>query len=228
MKFLGPKIIPITSETVRNARDKAHADRPGAKNVIVFCSARQPKNPEYTKQAEELGRLIGLRGHNLVWGGTDAGTMQTVSNAAKSAGAKLLGVGFQQLPGEKNTYRAADVMFGATDIFQRKDAMMSLGDVAIALAGGIGSLDEIATVMEEKKGFSPIPPVILLNTNGFYDGLIRQVVTMSREGFIDQHPSELIRVADSPLDAIQLAEALQPPVLPENWHQAGRSEPPTA
>jgi predicted Rossmann-fold nucleotide-binding protein len=135
-----------------------------------------------------------------------------VSGAARARGAKLLGVGFAGAKDTKGRQinSPADVMFGARDIAERKDALLDLGDVAIALAGGIGTLDEIGTFLERKKGLSPMPPLILLNTAGYYNGLVKQIDAMDEEAFMFDRSRDLIRVADTPQAAIELAETLRP------------------
>jgi uncharacterized protein (TIGR00730 family) len=190
--------LPITGELVKEVRDRSSAARTG-NNMVVFCAGITPKNPLYTQHALELGKLIGERGHNLVWGATDHGTMKAISSSAKAAGALLLGVGFAK---EEPVMSNADVLFGAQTLEERKDAMLDLGDVAIALAGGIGTLDEIATVIESR--FSP--PVVLVNTDGFYEGFYEQMARMCQERFTLAQPGNLVRLAADPLEAITMAE----------------------
>jgi uncharacterized protein (TIGR00730 family) len=209
MNIFPRKARPITAPALEEARTMYPASRAGGRNVVVFCAATTPKNDAYARDARELGALIGERGNNLVWGATDAGIMKVIATAAKARKARLLGVSFA---GARDGGRAsrADVLFGASDIVQRKDAMLYLADVAIAMPGGIGTIDEIATVLERKKGGDVLPPLVLLNTEGFFDGVIKQIHEMHAEGLLLDQVDDLVRVADTPKAAIELAETLQP------------------
>ena len=113
--------------------------------ICVFCSANAGLDPDFYRAAEELGRIIGLRGHSLVFGGTDMGLMECVAGAARSAGARVTGVVPVRVEERGHTSAHMDVHIPCSDLNDRKELMMARSDVFIALPGGIGTPPQSAT-----------------------------------------------------------------------------------
>lgn len=204
-------VYRLDKEVVANARRIVKERRPG-RNVAIFASSAWQVGRDYYNAAKELGGLIGERGHNVVWGGTEAGLMDVLAQCARDKGAFLLGVSYWGRDGWDR--HDADLAFHAPDLMARKTGMIALSDVAITLPGGLGSFGEAGTYMERKKIGVRLPPLIMLNTNGFYDGLREQVERMESDGFSRLPPGKLVHFADTPAEAMELAETLQPPPPP--------------
>ena len=60
-------------------------------NISVFCGATLPHNKAYIDAARQLGRLIALEGHTLLYGGSNLGLMGVVSSAALAEGGTVVG-----------------------------------------------------------------------------------------------------------------------------------------
>ena len=60
--------------------------------IAVYCSAKAGLPEETRADARRLGRWIGENGHQLVYGGLNQGRMGEVAQAAKDAGAIVMGV----------------------------------------------------------------------------------------------------------------------------------------
>ncbi|MFM2415200.1 MAG: hypothetical protein RI911_893, partial [Candidatus Parcubacteria bacterium] len=61
------------------------------KHIAIFCSAQNVAE-HYVVATEQLGRLIALHGHALVWGGSDTGLMSTIAHSVQKNGGKVVGV----------------------------------------------------------------------------------------------------------------------------------------
>ena len=70
------------------------------------------------------------------------------------------------------------------------------------MAGGLGSLDEISEVIELKKHNFHLKPVVVLNTDKFYEGLKNQLQRMERDGFLSKPLDEFLYFANTPQEAI--------------------------
>lgn len=172
-------------------------------NICVFCSASDV-DEKYNDAAREFATLIGKRGHTLVWGGTDKGTMKIVADAAQGAGGKIVGVTFELL--KKDARLKADEMLILKTLSERKAKILERADVIAVLPGGIGTLDELTEILELKKHGLHNKTVVLLNTDGFYDGFKMQLERMDREGFLPKALSEYLFFAVKPNDALQYLE----------------------
>jgi uncharacterized protein (TIGR00730 family) len=172
-------------------------------NVCVFCSASDLAD-KYVIPARQLAKLIAEHGHSLVWGGSDSGVMKVMADGVQAGGGKIYGVSVEIL---KQVARPdADEMVIAKDLGERKAMMLARSDVIVVLPGGLGTLDELSEILELRKHNAHSKQVIVLNTDGFYDGLKTQLDRMSAEGFIPRPPAEYIAYAETPEAAIALVE----------------------
>ena len=180
------------------------------KYIAVFCSA-QDISEKYSAPAVEFSRLLASNGYGLVWGGTDVGLMRSIAEAVREGGGKLIGVSMEIL---KHLIRDdVDEKIIAKDLSERKSIMLERCDGVVMLVGGIGTLDEITDVLALKKHELHNKPVVVLNTENFYEGLRVQLQKMKDDGFITKKfpdgtkppmpLDELLYFADTPDEAIE-------------------------
>lgn len=179
-------------------------------NICIFCSANDLPSI-YTQPAESLAKQIATTGHTLVWGGSKYGLMRVVAENAQQAGGKIIGISMELF--KENILPSADEMIITKDLSERKATLLAYADVVVILAGGLGTLDEATEVIELKKQGQHDKPIIILNTNGFYNGLIAQLQRMTDEGFLPLKEMQTIKVrplshivqfADTPEEIMQL------------------------
>ncbi|UGY93752.1 TIGR00730 family Rossman fold protein [Streptomyces gobiensis] len=172
--------------------------------ICVFCSAAE-LDEVYTAPAREFARLIGERGHTLVWGGSDAGLMKVMADGVRESGGRLVGVSVEFL---QHTVRPeADEMIVTVSLAERKAQLLERADAIVVMVGGTGTLDEATEILELKKHGMHAKPVVVLNTAGFYDGLRQQMERMDIEGFLPLPLAELVVFADNSDQALKLLGA---------------------
>ena len=172
-------------------------------NITVFCSANELAE-RYTKPARDFARLLGEHGHTLVWGGSDAGLMGVVADEVKAAGGRLVGVNVGML--SHKTYQGADELVMTADLAERKAVLLARADAVVVLVGGLGTLDEVTEVVELKKHGLHVKPIVLLDTEGFYDGMRAQLQRMAADGFLPRPLDELVRFAEDGAEALAYLE----------------------
>lgn len=170
------------------------------KYVAVFCSAAELED-RYVQAAKEFaGRMI-AQDYHLVWGGSDRGLMKVIADEVEKGNGELIGVSIDVFRDviRKN---ATETIISPT-LGERKATMLLRSDAIAVLVGGIGTLDELMEVMELRKQKKHNKPIVVLNTDGFYDGLKTQLHKIQNEGFLHAMPlSDLVYFADTPEDAI--------------------------
>ncbi len=145
-----------------------------AMNVAVYCSSRSNLDKCYVDAAVVLGEWIGRNGHNLVYGGSDAGIMHTLAEAAHRAGARIIGVVPQCFA--KRADSLVDELIHTVDLAERKACMMSLGDIFVVLPGGIGTIDEwISTLTNLVVSGDISTRIIVVNIGGIFDHILAQI-----------------------------------------------------
>ncbi|MFF4823009.1 TIGR00730 family Rossman fold protein [Streptomyces sp. NPDC001312] len=175
-------------------------------NICVFLSAAD-LDDRYTRPARDFARLIGKGGHSLVWGGSDTGLMKVVADGVQEAGGRLVGVSVDFLSAKARP--GADEMVIAKDLAERKKLLLEKADAVVIMVGGTGTLDEATEILELKKHGRTGKPVVLLNSDGFYDGLKKQFRRMEEDGFLPRPLAELVFFAEEPAGAMAyLDEAL--------------------
>lgn len=171
----------------------------GAVNICVFLSAAD-LDVRYTTPAREFARALGEAGHTLVWGGSNSGLMKVIADGVHEAGGRLVGISVEFL--RTKARPDADEMVFAADLADRKAQLLARADALVILAGGLGTLDEATEILELRKHGHHTKPVVLLNTAGFYDGLVMQLRRMESDGFLPIPLDELIYITDDGTDVL--------------------------
>jgi len=165
--------------------------------LCVFCGSRAGSDPAYGAAAETLGRLLGEKGVNLVYGGGGIGLMAKVANATIAAGSQVTGI----IPEFLRAYEVG-VVEGAKEIVvegmhERKAQMFALSDAFVALPGGIGTLEEVLEITTWKQLQQHNKPIIFINTNGYWDPYFALIDRVVEGGFGHHKVKELFQVVEN-------------------------------
>ncbi|HMO48146.1 MAG TPA: TIGR00730 family Rossman fold protein [Rubrivivax sp.] len=176
----------------------AAAASPQALSICIFCGSRPGRSPAHEAAARGVGTLIGRRGWQLVYGGGRSGLMGAVADAALTAGARVVGVIPQSLMQRERGHPGLSELHVVQTMHQRKQLMAERSDAFLALAGGIGTLEELFEVWTWRQLGYHDKPVGLLNTGGYYDKLLAFVAEMGDSGFVLPPQRELLQVSAQP------------------------------
>ena len=186
------------------------------KNISIFCGAHEGKNPEYAKAAKSIAELIAKKGINVVFGGGNVGLMKIISDTALDNGVEVLGISLESLHAlELANPRLNEIVVSKT-LLDRKDEFMSRSDAFIVLPGGVGSLDELAEIMASNQLGIINKPVGILNTDGYYDYLIKWFNKAVDEGFISSKILKELLISDCPDELVEMVVNHQKP-SDDNW-----------
>lgn len=139
------------------------------KQVAIFCSASNKIDPKYNAAAREVVRALHALGYGVVSGGGVRGTMGAITDES----VRLHGYHVAVLPRFMNGLENTDVtdVVWTDSMSSRKEFMRADTCAAIALPGGIGTLDEVIETLVLRKLGRYEGPVIALNIDGFYEPL---------------------------------------------------------
>ena len=155
------------------------------KSVCIYCGSRTGDDPAFAAQAQAMGQ--GLADHNwrLVYGAGDVGLMGTVARAAQSAGGNTFGVIPQHLVKWEVGKTDLTQYIVTETMHERKKVMFMNCDAVVVMPGGAGSLDELFEVLTWRQLGLHEKPVILLNTNGYWEPLVQLLEHVVARGFAD-------------------------------------------
>ena len=141
-------------------------------NICVYCSSSNALASEYFLAAAEMGRLIVAHGDALVYGGGNVGMMGVLARSVHEHKGRVVGVIPEHLADKEIAYHESDELIITKTMRERKGIMDERSDVFVALPGGFGTLEELLEILTLRHLRYHEKPVILVNTNGFYDRLI--------------------------------------------------------
>src|ERR1700722_2533878 len=174
--------------------------------ICVFCGSSVGADPKYVAEARSLGLRIAGGGWGLVYGGTSIGLMGATADAALSGGAEVIGVLPQPLQDREIAHRGLTKLHMVGSMHERKALMASLSDAFIALPGGYGTLDEFFEIVTWGRLNIHSKPCVLINTDGYYDFLLRFLDHAVREEFISAGNLMLVQVARDSAEAVEWIE----------------------
>lgn len=170
-------------------------------SLCVYCGSRNGDDPAHLAAAREVGRQIGLRGWQLVYGGGSTGLMGAVADAALQHGARVIGVIPHKLIQRELGHGGVSDLQVVDSMHERKHQMAMQSDAFIALPGGIGTMEEIFEVWTWRQLGYHHKALGLLNVAGYYDELLRFIDRSSSDGFLWPDVQELLRT-DTDIDRL--------------------------
>lgn len=176
-------------------------------SICVFCGSSTTVDDDLLELARRLGTELAGRGHTLVSGGGRVGMMGAVTMAARTAGGRTLGV----IPAVLSGREIADVdsteLVVTDTMAERKTTMLDRADAFIALPGGLGTLDELFEVWTLASLGLHDKPIVLLDPDGFYAGLVSYLDGAQHRRLIRAEARALVRPAGSVPAALAAVEA---------------------
>ncbi|WP_435828912.1 TIGR00730 family Rossman fold protein [Nocardia beijingensis] len=183
------------------------SERPFA--VCVYCSA-STTDQDHLSLAARVGTEIARRGWQLVSGGGHVSMMGAVATAARAGGANTIGVIPKHLVHREVADVDADELVVTDTMRQRKQVMEDRADAFLTLPGGIGTLEEFFETWTGGYLGQHEKPVVVLNPNGFFDGLFSWLDELYERKFVPQTALSRITVVTDLPSAFAALEARLP------------------
>ena len=165
--------------------------------LCVFCGSNPGRQREYVDAAKALGRAMVEHDCALVYGGGSQGMMGAIADAVLEQGGQAIGVVPDGLFSNHHVHDNLSELLLVTDMAERKARMTELSDGFVVLPGGLGTLDELFEMwVSAQLGIERLP-VGLLNTAGYYTGMLEFLDRCVSEGFVqDTHRDMLVCEAE--------------------------------
>lgn len=185
------------------------------KNICIFGASGSRIDQDYIDAAYRLGTLLGEHGLGLVFGGGDTGLMGAAARGAYSRGGRIIGVIPEKLNRPGIAFPNCTELIVTPDMHSRKAEMERLSSAFVAVPGGFGTFEELLEVITLNQLGYISAPVIMLNTNGYYDRLIAHFDHCVAEGFALPGARDIYALAETPEQALELALNMAPAALPD-------------
>ena len=194
------------------------------KRICVYCGSSRGGRTDYANAARELAQVLVQSSIELVYGGADRGIMGILADTVLAAGGKVSGVIPKALVDKEVAHAGLTELYVVDSMHERKSLMAGLSDGFVALPGGFGTLEEIIEVLTWGQLQFHSKPCGLLNTNGYFDLLLRFIGHAESEGFLRPQHREMLLVEKRPTMLINRLESYVAPDVGKWTSQAATLE----
>ena len=167
-------------------------------SLAVFCGSKSGNDPLFISHAQQLGYLLAQKNITLIYGGGNKGMMGAVANAVLENGGRVTGIMPRILSTLEHRHNGLTELFEVEDMHTRKRMLYEKCDAALILPGGYGTMDEFFEMLTWNQLNIHDKKIYVLNTNGFYDHLIRFLYKMESAGFLYHKIIDRLTLLDSP------------------------------
>ena len=189
--------------------------------VCVYAASSRTCDPLYHDAARRLGRVLAARGFTIVYGGGGAGSMGALAEGALAEEGCVIGILPRFMQELEWGHRGLTELQLVEDMRTRKHLMLTGSVAAVALPGGSGTLEELLEALTLKRLGLYLRPIVLVNTRGYFDPLLGQLVSAIDERFMDERHRSMWQVVAEPEDVPRAIEEA-PEWTPDAQHFATR------
>lgn len=179
------------------------------KKACVFCASSELVPKYYVDEARRLGERLVDEGWGLVYGGGSTGLMGVVADAVLDRGGEVTGVIPRFMVEVEWQHKGVTDMRHTDDMSQRKQMMIRISDAIIVLPGSTGTMDELFEAVSDKKLGLHNKPIVLLNSDGFFDATMAQLHLMVEKKFMTRRHLEVLSEAHNIDEVINLINSSQ-------------------
>ena len=173
-------------------------------SVCVYSASSTQIAEKYFQTARELGTLLAARGIRLVNGAGNLGLMRACADACLESGGRVTGVIPHFMVEQGWQHPGLTELIETEDMHTRKQTMARLSDGVIALPGGCGTLEELLEIITWKQLGLYLNPIVVLNTDGFYDPLLEMLRRAAEERFMRPAHLDIWKTASTAAEAVDL------------------------
>lgn len=184
-------------------------------SICLFCASSLGKDPEAAEHGRRLGRILAENGITLVYGGACVGVMLEAASEVMNNGGRVVGIMPELLTSREVASNNLTEKYIVGSMAERKKMMIEKSDAFVILPGGVGTMDEFFEVVCLESLGECRKPVILLNTNGYYDYLWKFLRHSFEEGMLALPPERYIALVNTPEEVIPAVNSFVLPPVPD-------------
>ena len=177
--------------------------------LTVFCGSRMGNDPAFRAAAEKFGDLLARDGITLVYGGGRVGLMGAIADRVMAGGGRAVGVIPDFLMEMEVGHGGVSELVRVPNMHTRKHIMFERSDGFVVLPGGLGTLEEAFEVITWKQLHLHAKPIVLLDTNGYWQPFVQLARATVAGGFAHERIHDLFSVV-SEVEQILPALRAQP------------------
>ncbi|MCG8577620.1 MAG: TIGR00730 family Rossman fold protein [Flavobacteriales bacterium] len=171
--------------------------------ICVYCASSARIDRAFFDATIEMAADFAKNGVEVVYGGGAVGLMGQLADTILENGGKIKGIMPQFMNEVEWAHKdVTDFEFTQT-MHERKARFLEGIDGVVALAGGTGTLEELLEAITLKRLGQFTKPIIILNTNGYYDPLKQMLERCIDEQFLEEKHLKMWTFVDTPLEVLE-------------------------
>lgn len=153
-------------------------------NVAILSSSSNNIDVYYNSVARSISHNLANNNFDLVFGGCSTSMMGICYQEFASKGRNIYSFTTEKYTGDIVNLPLARHYVRETT-FDLKKSIFENSDLIIALAGGVGTLSEVLSFVEENRSNDKNVPIVIYDENHYYDFLFKQLNFMQDECFLN-------------------------------------------
>lgn len=187
-------------------------------SLLVFCGSKEGNNPLYKEQAFLFGQYLAEQEIKVVYGGAMIGVMGALADGVLSKGGSITGIIPGFLSKKEIVHENLTETIKVKSMHERKLMMSEMSDAIVALPGGYGTMDELFEILTWAQLGLHQKPVGILNTAGFFNGLLDFIESITNDGFVAPVHRHMLQSESDFKKLMSLLNHYNPPPLPQWLH----------
>ena len=163
--------------------------------IFIGCSASNNIPKKYIDDCELLIDEL-MEGNDLVFGACYSGLMAVAHDQAYQHDSMIIGICPELYINDFDNLNC-DIEIITKTVGQRTEKLIEEADALVFLPGGIGTVYEFYSAVEAKKCHDFDKPIVLYNSNGFYDDLMVFIDKQIEEKFLRPNDKIPFYITDS-------------------------------
>ncbi len=152
--------------------------------ICIYCASSAKIDETYFEATERLAKILVNSGVQVIYGGGGHGLMGKLADTVLAHGGQIKGIMPQFMNEVEWAHKKVTDFEFTNTMHERKAKFLENIDALIALPGGTGTLEELLEAITLKRLGQFTKPIIILNTNGYYDPLIQMLERCVEERFL--------------------------------------------
>lgn len=182
--------------------------------VTIYCASSQRVDSDFFDATRELAVLLAARHTTIIYGAGRQGLMGCIADGVLANGGEVVGVIPAFMVERDWCHKKLTQLVVTDNMHERKEKMAQMGRATIALPGGCGTMEELLEIITWKQLGLYNHPIIILNTNGYYNPLLSMLQKAIYNHFMRDIHAQLWYVANTPQEAVSALDNI------EEWDNA--------
>ncbi len=170
--------------------------------VCVYCASSGQINRIYFEATSHLARLLVEQNFQVVFGGGSSGLMGQLADSVLANGGQIRGIMPQFMNEVEWGHKGVSDFIYTQTMHERKAKFLEGTDAIIALPGGPGTFEELFEAITLKKLGQISTPIVVLNTNGYFNAFALLMKQATEEKFMTDDADRIWKMVDNPDEVI--------------------------